>query len=112
MMGEVGKMVLAGQDDCACPFDAPGDATPVTDPKDACFEGNQRAFLMSRYGQEDINRTLCQSIADGGAGGTAFYALYYLDHKWCGLQWNDRHSLAQDRKYLARDTTSPVQELR
>ncbi|KAG8160107.1 hypothetical protein KVR01_009643 [Diaporthe batatas] len=96
MMGEVGEMALARQDDCACPFDGPGDTPPVTDPKGACFEGNQRAFLMSRYGQEDINQTLCQSIADAGSGGTAFYALYYLDHKWCGLQWNDPHSLAQD----------------
>lgn len=111
-MGVVGKMALARQDDCACPFDAPGDAPPVTDPKDACFEGNQRAFLTSRYGQEDISGALCQSIADDGAGGTAFYALYYLDHKWCGLQWNNPHSLAQDRKSLTEDTTPQAQESR
>ncbi|KAH8769878.1 hypothetical protein F5883DRAFT_667365 [Diaporthe sp. PMI_573] len=96
MMGEVGEMVLERRDDCACPFDGPGDAPPVTDPKSVCFEGNQRAFLMSKYGQEDINRALCQSIADDGRGGTAFYPLYYLDHKWCGLQWNDPADLAQD----------------
>lgn len=99
MSGQSGEIILERRDDCACPFDAPAEAPPVTVPKSACFQDCLRAFLMSKYGQEDINRALCQSISDDGGGGTAFYPLYYLDHKWCGLQWNDPDGLAQDRKY-------------
>lgn len=99
-MGATWEMGLDRRDDCACPFEAPGEAPPVSDPKSMCFDDCLRAFLMSQYGQSDINRAVCQNISDSGGGGPAFYPLYYMDHKWCGLHWNDPAALYQDRKLL------------
>ncbi|KAJ0125428.1 hypothetical protein J7T55_006774 [Diaporthe amygdali] len=95
-MGATWEMGLDRRDDCACPFEAPGEAPPVSDPKSMCFDDCLRAFLMSQYGQSDINRAVCQNISDSGGGGPAFYPLYYMDHKWCGLHWNDPAALYQD----------------
>lgn len=110
MTGAIGEMALEQRDDCACPFEAPGEASPTTDPKSVCFEGCLQAFLMRKYGQGDINRAVCQNISDNGGGGSAFYPLYYLDHKWCGLQWNDPAALNQDRKFQFEMLSSNMQE--
>lgn len=99
MTGAIGEMVLRRRDDCACPFDGLEDATPKTDPKGACFDDCLQAFLTRKYGQGDVNKAVCQNISDSGGGGAAFFPLYYLDHKWCGLQWNDPAALGQDRKF-------------
>lgn len=112
MTGAIAEMVPERRDDCTCPFDAPGQAPPVTDPKSACFDDCLRAFLMRKYGQRDINRDVCQNISDSGGGGAAFYPLYYLDHKWCGLHWNDPAALYQDRKLQSRMLSSSAQVLR
>lgn len=111
MTGAIQEMVLKRRDDCVCPFDAPGEAPPVTDPRDACFDGCLRAFLMSKYGQGDVNEEVCQNILDSGGGGSAFYPLYYLDHKWCGLQWNNPTALDQDRKFQPELLSLSTQEL-
>ncbi|KAL1865173.1 hypothetical protein Daus18300_007299 [Diaporthe australafricana] len=96
MKDAIGDMVLDRRDDCTCPFEAPGEAPPMTDPKSTCFDDCLRAFLTSQYGQGELNPTVCQAISDSGGGGAAFYPLYYLDHKWCGLHWNNPADLRQD----------------
>lgn len=111
MTGVIAEMVLERRDNCACPFDAPGEAPPRTDPTSACFDGCLQAFLMRKYGQGDINQAVCQNISDSGGGGTAFYPLYYLDHKWCGLHWNDPAALYQDRKFPPELLSWGAQEL-
>lgn len=111
MTGVIAEMVLERRDNCACPFDAPGEAPPRTDPTSACFDGCLQAFLMRKYGQGDINQAVCQNISDSGGGGTAFYPLYYLDHKWCGLHWNDPAALDQDRKFPPELLSWSAQEL-
>lgn len=111
MTGAIAEMVLERRDDCACPFDSPGEAPPRTDPTSACFDACLQAFLMRKYGQEDINQAVCQNISNSGGGGSAFYPLYYLDHKWCGLHWNDPTALYQDRKFPYELLSSSAQEL-
>lgn len=111
MTGVIAEMVLERRDNCACPFDAPGEAPPKTDPTSACFDDCLQAFLMRKYGQGDINQAVCQNISDSGGGGTAFYPLYYLDHKWCGLHWNDPDALDQDREFPPELLSLSAQEL-
>lgn len=86
---------LERRQDCTCPFDAPGEAPPQLG--DKCFADCLAAFLKSKFSQVQINDAVCGSLQESGEGGDAFYALYYLDQRWCGLV--PRSIFGQDREW-------------
>lgn len=95
MMGLSPDMELEQRQNCACPFEAPGDAPPVRG--DGCFANCLDAFLKNRFNQGQINDVVCQSLQESGGGGDALYPLYYLDQKWCGLV--PKSPFGQDREW-------------
>lgn len=97
MMGLPPGMELERRQDCACPFeDASGEPSTLGD---TCFADCLAAFLKSQFKQAQINDVVCRSLQES-SGGDAFYPLYYLDQKWCGLVPKDFYG--QDREWDSR----------
>lgn len=90
-------------DDCKpCPYNA-GSAyqNPPTSSDFLCFQWTQEAFLGSLLsGEDSVTAKACQylqGVGDDG-GSDLFWALYYLDMKYCGLAYvNGQPNL--DRKF-------------
>lgn len=95
-MGLSTNVEIERRGDCACPFE---DTKESTHPAlgDTCFADCLAAFLNSKFNQNEINDNVCRSLQESGGGGDAFYPLYYLDQKWCGLV--PKTPLGQDREW-------------
>lgn len=96
MIGLSSDIGLERRRDCACPFEDPSGPThPALG--DTCFADCLAAFLSSKFDQVQINDHVCRSLQENGGGGDAFYPLYYLDQKWCGLV--PKSPFGQDREW-------------